>query len=193
MREWVEGTIPRDYTLYRFKWLFRDERASAGGRGSARVAAPDSMRFDVTGPFGSRTGSAVVVGDSAVWADPSNAIEELVPNYPLLWALFGVARLPGEGAVLRGHGDAKFTAWQYAEASDTVDYVHTVGSPAKLVAEVRQGGKVVGRAETTLTPDGKPVASRLMMPSVPARLDVTFTSSAQTSAFAPEIWLPRQP
>src|SRR3954451_3928979 len=60
---WVASTAPADRQLHRFKWLFRDERASAGGRGSARVAPPDSLRFDVTGPFGSGAASAVVVGD----------------------------------------------------------------------------------------------------------------------------------
>ena len=44
--QWVGATVPREHRLHRFKWLFRDERSSAGGRGSARVAPPDSLRFD---------------------------------------------------------------------------------------------------------------------------------------------------
>src|SRR5512134_386287 len=61
--QWVSGTIPADRRLHRFKWLFRDEKSSAGGRGSARIAPPDSLRFDVAGPFGSGASSAAVVGD----------------------------------------------------------------------------------------------------------------------------------
>ena len=38
--EWVAVTLPAESRLHRFKWLFQDERGSAGGRGSARVAAP---------------------------------------------------------------------------------------------------------------------------------------------------------
>ena len=38
--------MPTGYQLHRFKWTFLDERASAGGRGSARIAPPDSMLFD---------------------------------------------------------------------------------------------------------------------------------------------------
>ncbi|HXE56931.1 MAG TPA: hypothetical protein VNK43_02925 [Gemmatimonadales bacterium] len=193
VREWVAATAPRGHVLYRFRWLFRDDRSSAGGRGSARMAAPDSLRFDVTGPLGSRAASAVVVGDSALWAEPPDAVRDLVPNYPLLWALFGVARLPEDGAELRGVQDAATTAWQYARAGDTVTYVRRSGRENTFLAEVRHGGRVVGRAETTFDDDGTPRSARLTVPSVPARLDITFTASASASAFPPEIWRPRQP
>src|SRR5215207_4827517 len=100
--EWVGATVPPEHRLHRFKWLFQDERSSAGGRGSARIAPPDSMRFDVAGPFGSGAASAAVVGDRPLWTEPPDAIEKMVPNYPLMWAMFGVARLPEDGATLRG-------------------------------------------------------------------------------------------
>ena len=60
--QWVGATVPQEHRLHKFKWLFRDEKSSAGGRGSARIAPPDSMRFDVAGPFGSGASSAAVVG-----------------------------------------------------------------------------------------------------------------------------------
>src|SRR6476661_3597691 len=120
--QWVEATVPHEHRLHRFKWLFRDERSSAGGRGSARVAPPDSLRFDVAGPFGSGAASAVVVGDRALWTEPPDAIAKMVPNYPLMWAMFGVARMPPDGMNLRGLSRGQTTAWQYAGASDTVDY-----------------------------------------------------------------------
>src|SRR5919204_3210622 len=91
---WVHETIPSDSRLLRFKWLFRDDRSSAGGRGSARIAPPDSMRFDVAGPFGSGAASAAVVGAQPLWAEPPDAVAKLVPNYPLMWGMFGVARPP---------------------------------------------------------------------------------------------------
>jgi hypothetical protein len=189
---WVTKTVPAERRLHRFKWLFRDEKSSAGGRGSARIAPPDSMRFDVAGPFGSGAASAVVVGERPVWVEPPDAIQKMVPNYPLMWAMFGVARLPKEGAALRGLADGQVTAWQYTEAADTTEYVRTAGSPVKLVTEVRRAGEVIGRAETTLDSTGAPLTARLTVPGVPARLDLTFSSTTQAD-FAPEIWVSRQP
>ena len=189
---WVASTVPTDHLLHRFKWLFRDERASAGGRGSARVAPPDSLRFDVAGPFGSGAASAVVVGNNAVWTEPPDAIAKMVPNYPLMWAMFGVARMPENGTRLRGFSDGATTAWQYAGLADTIEYARTLGDPVRFVALVRQNGETVGRAEAELGPDGAPLKAKLTVPSVPAQLDLTFLLTKQDS-FAPDIWLPRKP
>lgn len=190
--EWVASTVPADHQLHRFKWLFQDERASAGGRGSARIAPPDSLRFDVAGPFGSGAASAVVIGDRAVWMQPPDAIAKLVPNYPLMWAMFGIARMPPEGMELRGLVTDSVTAWQYAGTSDTVEYARTTGDPDRFIAQVHHAGELIGRAETTLAPDGTPLKSRLTVPSAPARLDLTFLSTTRTS-FASNIWLPHKP
>ena len=90
----VAATVPKDHRIHKFKWLFRDEKSSAGGRGSARIAPPDSMRFDVAGPSVRARRPAAVIGESPLWTEPPDAIKKLVPNYPLMWAMFGVARLP---------------------------------------------------------------------------------------------------
>jgi hypothetical protein len=190
--EWVRATQPADHRLHRFKWLFRDEQSSTGGRGSARIAPPDSMRFDVAGPFGSGAASAAVIGDRPLWTEPPDAIKKLVPNYPLMWGMFGVARLPENGADLRGLSEGGVTAWRYAEAGDTVEYVRTRGEPARMVTVVRRGGELVGRAETTLDSAGAPLTARLTVPSAPARLDITFLSTSRAE-FAPEIWTSRKP
>jgi hypothetical protein len=190
--QWVAATVPADHRLHRFKWLFQDERSSAGGRGSARIAPPDSLRFDVAGPFGSGAAAAAVVGSEPLWAQPPDAVKKLVPNYPLMWAMFGVARMPETGDSLRGLSDGNVVAWQYAGATDTVSYVRTTGKSGKLTAEVRHAGKVVGRAETTLDADGVPLKARLVVPSVPAKLDLTFLSTARAT-FAPDIWTARRP
>jgi hypothetical protein len=190
--QWVGATVPPEHRLHRFKWLFQDERSSAGGRGSVRIAPPDSMRFDVAGPFGSGAASAAVIGAQPLWAEPPDAVKKLVPNYPLMWAMFGVARMPEPGDSLRGLADGETTAWQYANATDTVSYVRTAGKAGRLVAEVRQGGKVVGHAETTLDSAGVPLTARLVVPSVPAKLNLTFLSTTRAN-FAPEIWTARKP
>src|SRR6476646_5176044 len=159
--QWVEATLPREHRLHRFKWLFQDERSSAGGPGSARVAPPDSLRFDVAGPFGSGAAAAAVIGDQP------------------LWAMFGIARLPADGEALRGVSQGAVTAWQYADATDTVSYVRTTGKRVKLVTEVRHGNEMVGRAETMLDSAGAPLSARLVVPSVPAKLNLTFLSTSR--------------
>ena len=190
--EWVRGTQPQSHRLHRFKWLFRDDKSSAGGRGSARIAPPDSMRFDVAGPFGSGAASAAVIGEQPLWAQPPDAVSKLVPDYPLMWGMFGVARPPSASAELRGLSDGGTLAWQYVEGADTVEYARTEGTPVRMVTQVRRGGKIVGRAETTLDSTGAPLTARLTVPSVPARLDLTFLSTAQAT-FAPDIWVSRKP
>lgn len=189
---WVSSTLPAHHQRYRFKWLLRDERGSAGGRGSVRVAPPDSLRLDVAGPFGGGAASAVVVGDYPLWTDPPDAISRLVPNYPLMWAMFGIARMPPGGVELRGLENGATQAWQYAGSVDTVEYARMMGDPRRLIAEVRQAGKLIGRVETTLAPDETPLKARLTVPSAPAQLDLTFLSTARDS-FAPDLWLPRRP
>jgi hypothetical protein len=189
---WVSSTFPSDHQLYRFKWLLRDERGSAGGRGSVRIAPPDSLRFDVAGPFGSGAASAVVVGDTALWTNPADAISRLVPNFPLMWAMFGIARGPEGGVALHGLTQGSTMAWQYAGAADTLEYALTGGDSKRLVAEVRHAGKLLGRAETTLAANGAPLKARLTVPSAPAQLDLTFLSAARDT-FASDIWLPRRP
>lgn len=190
--EWVERTQPRAAQLHRFKWLFQDERASAGGRGTARIAPPDTLRFDAADVYSTQPTAALVIGDQPQWIAPPDALEKMVPNYPLLWAMFGVARGPAQGMDLHGIADETSVAWRYVRSTDTVDYRFTRGRPSKLVTEVRQAGKVIGRAETTVGEDGAPLASKLMVPSVPARLTLTFLSTIRTT-FAPETWLRSNP
>jgi hypothetical protein len=189
---WSAGNVARGHQLHRFRWQLRDERGAAGGRGTARLAAPDSVRLDVSGPLGAGRGSAVVVADTALWTDPEDVIERLVPSYPLMWAMFGLVRLPPEGVSLRGFADSSITSWESADGPDTVAYVRQ-RSPARLLAEVRSAGQVVGRVETELGADGRPTASRLTVPSVPARLDITFTSSTASEPFPDTLWRPGSP
>jgi len=77
--------LPRTATLIRFRWHYQDERVKYAGRGSVRVAPPDSLRFDYVGPLGLGSGAAVVIGDSVLWADPDKNFRSLVPAIPMLW------------------------------------------------------------------------------------------------------------
>jgi hypothetical protein len=190
---WVDSTAPQGSVLHRFKWSFKNERSSAGGRGTLRVVGPDSLRMDVAGPLGAGRAAGVVVGDSALWVEPEKSLDELVPSYPLLWAMTGVARPPATGAELRGLTEAARVFYQYVNGADTVEYLRESAAPIRFLAEVRHAGKVVGRVETRFDAAGQPVSSRLTVPSQPAQLDLTFYQHAPTNAFAPDTWRRRLP
>lgn len=185
---WVARTTPRQAVMHRFTWLYQDEQASKGGRGSVRIVPPDSLRFDFAGSLGIGKGSAAVVRDSAIWVVPDRSVDELVPGISLLWAVLGVAQPPADRVTLLGLEERGTTAWQYAAGPDTTTYVQSGTGGSTLVAEVRQGGKVVGRASVTLTADGYPVKARLTVPSVPSKLEITFYATVPAAQFPPEIW-----
>lgn len=185
---WVAATAPQENALLRFTWLYQDEESSKGGRGSARIARPDSLRFDIAGSLGIGKGSAMIVGDSAVWVVPADAVKNLVPEYPLLWALFGVALGPVPGDALAGVSQGGRTAWRYVSGADTVEYQRLAGDAVIVRAEVRRAGKVVGRSEMTARADGTPVQAKLTVPRAPAKLEIKFYARVPTPVFPPEVW-----
>ncbi len=192
-RSWAAGTLPAEAREIRFRWQFRDDQGAAGGRGRVRLALPDSARLDVAGPLGSGRAAAFVSGDTALWAEPEKDVKKLVPNYPLFWALLGIVRTPDEQTEVGSFTDPGTVGWRFVHGGDTVDYVRVSGSPARLYAEVREGGKIVGTVETRFAPDGQPATARLVVPSAPARLDVTFYSNLKAKPFAPDTWTPPEP
>jgi hypothetical protein len=185
---WVAATTPRQRAIHRFTWLYQDEQASKGGRGSARIAPPDTLRFDFAGSLGIGKGSALVVGDSALWVVPERSVDELVPGIALLWSLLGVARPPSPGARLAGLDQAGRAFWQYVDGRDTVNYLRIEGNPVIFHAEVRRAGKILGRTEITVGLDGTLIKARLTAPTVPSKLEITFYATLPTPAFPPETW-----
>lgn len=185
---WAAATGITANRLVRFRFQYRDDRGAAGGRGSIRLTPGDSLRLDVIGALGAGRGAAFVLGDSAIWVEPEDEISRLVPNYPLLWAMLGLARKPPKGATVRHYRDDRLEAWQFASGPDTVEYVRMSGSAGRFIAEVRQAGKRIGRVETRFGADGLPVSSRLVVPSAPARLDISIVAIETGTVFEPDIW-----
>jgi hypothetical protein len=192
-RGWAASTAPRGYRLIRFRWLFNDGEASVGGQGSARLAGPDSMRFDIAGPWGIGGAAAVVVGEDALWVHPPDIIARLIPSYPLMWAMFGVIRPPPPGAIIRGRRGGAHTALDWMRGADTVRYQRTTGGTGMLRAEWHRAGITMGVVETRLDADGAPVSARLTVPSVPARLDLTIVADSTPAAFPAGLWAPAAP
>jgi hypothetical protein len=160
-----------------------------GGRGAARVAAPDSLRLDRQGPFGLGKGAAMVNGDSTEWIKGPDAIKRIVPDFRLMWSMLGFTRPPPDGAVLSASESGDIIAWSYATPADTVEYVRTGGATPSLVALVRKDGAVLGRSETFYGPDGAPIKAQLLVPGTSARLDLTFTESTTPATFKPDTWV----
>jgi hypothetical protein len=156
------------------------------------VAPPDSLRFDYVGPLGLGAGAAVVVGDSAVWADPEGNFRALVPAVRMLWAALGVVRPPlADASVATGTWPPR-TIWRFVEGSDTLDYVVTDGAPAILEAEWRREGKVLARSRTELDAAARPTSARIDFPEAPARFDLTVVGVDTTAVFAPSLWRSRR-
>jgi hypothetical protein len=192
---WVRTTLPPRRTLIRFRWRYVDERVSYAGRGTSRMAPPDSLRFDYAGPFGMGAGAAVVLGDSVAWADPAANFQALVPAIPMLWASLGVVRPPGAGAAVFRHEDEGTdwhrAIWRFVEEGDTLDYVLTDGRARQLQAEWRRRGIVVARSITQYTA-GAPVSARIDFPEGPARFDLTVVAVDTLAVFTPALWRGRR-
>jgi len=188
--DWAATTRPAGHRDLRFRWSFEDQDgATMSGRGRARIAGPDSVRFDVVGPLGGGRAAAFVVGDSGYWAEPEEEVRKLVPDYPLFWAMLGSALPPARGAGVRRFSDSALTAWQFALAQDTLEYVQLLSGTRKFLLEVRRRGRPLGRVETQLRPDGWPARARLFIIAPPSRLDLTFTEHALATPFDADTWV----
>ena len=182
--------------LIRFRWHYQDERVKYAGRGTVRIAPPDSLRFDFAGPLNLGSGAAVIIGDSVVWADPEKNVRSLVPAVPMLWAAFTVVRPPAEGATVFGAelvdslSHRRRVVWRFAQVEDTLDYVVTdsAGRESLLEAEWRRRGKLVARSRTRLDSLQHPASARIDFPEGPARFELTVGVVDTAAVIPPDTW-----
>lgn len=196
---WSRATLPRGATLIRFRWRYEDERVKYAGRGSARIAPPDSLRFDYSGPLGMGAGAAVVVGDSVVWADPEENFRSLVSAIPMLWAALAMVQAPREDALISGMvdstADRRRVIWRFAQQDDTLDYVASTGSAGRVLeAEWRRRGKVVARSRTQLDAQAppRPASARVDFPEASARFELTVGVVDTAAVIPPGLWRSRR-
>ena len=198
---WVQTMLPRTPTLIRFRWHYQDERVKYAGRGSARIAPPDSMRFDYAGPLNFGSGAAVVIGDSVAWADPDKDFRSLVPAIPMLWAALGMLQPPAEDAMVFGGGtelvdsltQRQRTVWRFVQVEDTLDYVVTdsAGKRSLLEAEWRRRGKVVARSRSKLDTLQRPASARVDFREASARFEVIVGVVDTAAVIPPNLWRSR--
>lgn len=190
---WSRRSGPTRPTALRFRWRYRDDRRSGGGRGTARVAPPDSVRVDWATSLSIKTGAAVVVGDSLRWADPEEDYPSSVtPAVQLVWTVLGVVRPPGVAATVFGSSDSVRAVWRYAEEHDTLDFRQSLGASRTLEAEWRRDGTVMARGRTVLGPGGLPESARIDVPKRSARFELTFVAVDSGATFAPALWRSRR-
>lgn len=193
---WTRTTLPRTPTLIRFRWRYEDERVKYAGRGSVRIAPPDSLRFDYAGPFNWGSGAAVVIGDSVLWADPEKNFRSLVPAIPMLWAAFAIVRPPANDAGVLGAElvdsvtHRRRVVWRFAQVEDTLDYVvtDTAGRVSTLEAEWRRRGAMVARSRSQLDSLRRPARARVDFPEAPARLEITVGVVDTAAVIPPAVW-----
>ena len=208
--QWANTTLPRAPALIRFRWHYQDERVKYAGRGTVRIAPPDTLRFDYAGPLGLGSGAAVVIGDSVLWADPEKNFRSLVPAIPMLWAAFAMARPPADDANVLGTQlvdsvrHTRRVVWRFAQPEDTLDYVVTPpdsasrpgGGGAMLEAEWRRSGKMVARSRSTLDTLAHAATARIEFPQAPggggARFELTVVAIDTAPVFAPALWRSRR-
>jgi len=191
--QWAQASLPARRAAIRFRWKYQDDQKRWGGRGQARIAPPDSLRFDYVGPLGFGAGAAAVVADSTLWADPEKNFRSLVPAVRMLWAGLGIARPPAPDAAVFGAApDPGVRIWRFAQGADTLDYRETLGGVRVLEAEWRQQGKVLARSRTQFDGHRMPAAARIDFPEGRARFELTVVAVDTTAVFDPAIWRGRR-
>jgi hypothetical protein len=189
---WTAPNGPTRRVALRFKWTYRDDQRSGGGRGTLRIAPPDSMRVDWASALNIRSGAAVVIGDSLRWADPKEDYPSSISQaIQLVWAALGIVRPPDSGVASFGMRDSTGAVWRYIRDRDTVAFRFT-GAPRTLQGEWRRGGKVMARSRTQLAAGGLPQGTRVDVPERWARFEITFVAVDSTAQFAPALWRSRR-
>ncbi len=188
LEAWLLTYRPGGYVRYDMRWRFINQKGSTAGRAAVRIAPPDSLRFDYRGPFG-RSGAAMIVGDSALWAVPERDAGDLLPAAPLFWAALGIPQLPPGRAEVSARGRDGTRAWRYAAERDTMDFVEMGPGPDGLLTEVRREGKIVASAEVRFRPGTRaPLQARLRFPQDGSALILSVEAAESVAGFEPSTW-----
>jgi hypothetical protein len=189
-RVWAGSTFPTSWIRIHFSWRYHDNDGNHGGVGNLVITPPDSLHLAFRPNLVGSGGDAGIVGDSAIWAEPRDQVEKLVPSYQLLWAMVGIARPPGAGWAVESNQDpkTKATAVRYTRGSDTVEYVSVRSGQPRLETRVVVGGKPLGFVQTLYNQFRHLNSSRLTVLGSPAQLDITFDSTAKQVRVDKDAW-----
>jgi hypothetical protein len=187
-REWIAELVPTVATLYDLRWTFRTQQGATRGRAAIRLVPPDSIRFDYRGPFG-RSGAAVVVGDSVVWAEPEEDVSEIIPVAPLFWAAIGVARQAPTGSNVYGSEVGSDRVWQYEVGGEALTYVVSKDPGLKLQTEMRRLDQIIGVVETVYDDStGAPQQAIMTFPATASQFLFDFRNVEKLESLDPDVW-----
>jgi len=187
-RAWLAELAPTEATLYDLRWTFRTQQGATRGRAMIRLVPPDSIRFDYRGPFG-RSGAAVVVGDSVVWAEPEEDVSEIIPVAPLFWAAIGVARQAPTGSSVFGQEAGSERIWQYDVAEEALTYVVRRDPGLKLQTEMRRLDEIIGLVETVYDDStGAPQQAIMTFPTTASQFLFDFRNVEKLESVDPDVW-----
>ena len=186
---WASVFEPAGPLQFDLRWQFENRDGRASGRATARFAPPDTLRFDYRGPFG-RSGSALIVGDAAVWSEPEGNMDDLVPVAPVLWASLGIMLAPDEGTAFLGSDTGDRRAWRQVEGERALDYIVTRDTPPRLLAEMRDGTRILGVAEVELAGPAPthPTAAVMRFPTQRSTFTLTVRQVDTVAAFPADTW-----
>ncbi len=184
---WAREFRPAVPLHYELRWRFENRQGRSAGRAAVRYAPPDTVRFDYRGPFG-RSGSAVVVGGEAVWAEPEGDFRSLIPVAPVFWAALGIPLPPPVGASALGRDGPLRRAWRYVDGNEAIDFIY-LREQSRLLAELRRDDRIAGVADVELAAASRaPVGAVMRFPGDGSRLSFSVTSIDTVGSHPPETW-----
>lgn len=187
VRQWTDAFTPKGPLRYDLQWVYETQQGRARGRAAVRFAPPDSLRFDYRAPFG-RSGAAVLIGDSVLWAQPESEVEQLIPVAGLFWAAIGLPRHPPAGETVRGQETPAGRVWQFHDGSVRNTFRENHGPEHRLHMELTRGADVMGLVDVQLDSLARAQTATITFPRAATRFTFTVRDVERLEGFDPEVW-----
>lgn len=188
LREWASDFRPTSAARYELRWTYQTQRGRVRGAAAVQLAPPDSVRFDYRGPFG-RSGAAVVIGDSVLWAKPEEDVENLIPVARLFWGALGIVPDPPPGASLSGGVIGGSRVWRLRARGGVFTYVASLGEPRSLSIEMAERGGVVGTVGVRFqSGTGVPDRATMVFPRAATMFVITVEKVEKLQSVDPGVW-----
>jgi hypothetical protein len=184
-RAMAARTAPGAPMLLSIHWRYDDGDTPVSGRGAVRLAPPDSLRLDVGVPIVGRA-TLVLAGDS-VWSQPGTLVRQVLPNRALVWAMFGVVRVPDSLASVEWSQAADRRLYRVATADGLVTTLE-LRADTLLGATQARGARPVGRLALTRDPAGMIARAEATDLEHSARFTVDVDHREAGGPFPHEIW-----